>query len=153
MFAHYCADITRVFPVSGTFSKEQKKLYEIVLATQELVADSVRSGMYLSNEKEQEISLQHIAIKFLQKQGYDKYFIHGIGHYLGLDVHDVGSRAVPLQEGDVITIEPGIYMPQESVGIRIEDNYWVIADAPPVCLSEAIPKMVGEVEDMVQQKL
>lgn len=152
MFAHYCADITRVFPVCGTFSKEQKKLYEIVLATQELVADSVRPGMFLSNEKEQEMSLQHIAIKFLQKYGYDKYFIHGIGHYLGLDVHDVGSRAVPLQEGDVITIEPGIYIPQESVGIRIEDNYWVIADAPPVCLSEAIPKMVSEVEEMVQQK-
>lgn len=152
-YNHYCADITRVFPVSGKFTKQQKKLYEIVLETQELVAEHVRPGMYLSNEKEQEISLQHIAINFLKKHGYEKYFIHGIGHYLGLDVHDVGSRATPLQEGDVITIEPGIYIPQESIGIRIEDNYWVIADAPPVCISEDIPKLVSDVEEMVQQNL
>lgn len=153
MFAHYCADITRVFPVSGKFSKEQNKLYEIVLETQELVFEHVRPGIFLSNEKEQEISLQHIAMKFLKKYGYDKYFIHGIGHYLGLDVHDVGSRAEPLCEGDVITIEPGIYIPEKSIGIRIEDNYWVIADGSPVCLSENIPKLILDVEAMVQQKL
>lgn len=153
MFGHYCADITRVFPVSGKFSKEQKKLYEIVLETQELVFEHVRPGMFLSNEKEQELSLQHIAIKFLKQQGYDQYFIHGIGHYLGLDVHDVGSRADPLVEGDVITIEPGIYIPEKLMGIRIEDNYWVIQDAPPVCLSEDIPKLIGDVEVMMQQKL
>ncbi|OGB86424.1 hypothetical protein A3J41_03555 [candidate division TM6 bacterium RIFCSPHIGHO2_12_FULL_38_8] len=146
MFGHYCADITRVFPVSGKFSKEQKKLYEIVLQTQELVVEHIRPGVYLNNEKEPENSLQHIAIKFLKKQGYDQYFIHGIGHYLGLDVHDVGSRATPLEQGDVITVEPGIYLPHESVGIRIEDNYWVIDGAPAVCLSENIAKLVGDVE-------
>lgn len=150
MFGHYCADITRVFPVSDKFLVEQKKIYEIVLETQEIVFEHVRPGMFLSNDKEQEISLQHIAINFLKKHGYDKYFIHGIGHYLGLDVHDVGSRAEPLAEGDVITIEPGIYIPEKSIGIRIEDNYWVIQDAPPVCLSEHIPKLVDDVEMMKQ---
>jgi Xaa-Pro aminopeptidase len=151
MFNHYCADITRVFPVSGKFNKQQKKLYEIVLDAQELVADAVRPGMWINDAQHPEMSLQHIAINFLKQHKVDQYFIHGIGHYLGLDVHDVGSRATSLEVGDVITIEPGIYMPQESTGIRIEDNYWVIADAPPVCLSEEIPKSIVDVEAMVRQ--
>lgn len=151
MYQHYCADITRVFPVSGKFNKHQQKLYEIVLETQQHVAQAVRPGMWISNPQEQDMSLQHIAMQYLKKHGYDNYFIHGIGHYLGLDVHDVGSRLDPLQEGDVITIEPGIYIPEESIGIRIEDNYWVIADASPVCISEDIPKSIEDIEQMVQQ--
>ncbi len=91
-------------------------------------------------------------MNFLKQKGYDQYFIHGIGHYLGLDVHDVGSRAEPLQEGDVITVEPGIYIPDQSIGIRIEDNYWVVKDSEPVCLSEDIPKSVSEIEQMVKQR-
>ncbi|MBI2352664.1 aminopeptidase P N-terminal domain-containing protein [Candidatus Dependentiae bacterium] len=151
-YRYYCADITRVFPVSGKFSKRQKELYEIVLATQRHVVDHVRPGMWLVNAKEQDRSLQHIALNFLKKHGYDSYFAHGIGHYLGLDVHDVGSRNLPLQEGDVITIEPGVYLSNESIGIRIEDNYWVVADAEPVCLSESIPKELCEVENMVKER-
>ncbi|MFA5998998.1 MAG: M24 family metallopeptidase [Candidatus Babeliales bacterium] len=151
MHNHYCADITRVFPVSGKFDKQQRMLYEIVLETQQHVAEQVRPGMWISNPLQQEASLQHIAINFLKKSGYDQYFIHGIGHYLGLDVHDVGSRSTPLQEGDVITIEPGIYIPDKSTGIRIEDNYWVVKDSEPVCLSEDIAKSVTEIEEMVRQ--
>lgn len=151
MYQHYCADITRVFPVSGTFTDRQKELYEIVLETQQHVVEHVRPGVWLNNVKEQDASLQHIAMKFLKNRGHDAYFIHGIGHYLGLDVHDVGSRLTPLQEGDVITVEPGIYIPDESIGIRIEDNYWVVADSQPVCLSEAIPKDIADVEAMVQE--
>lgn len=151
MYQHYCADITRVFPVAGKFSKQQAKLYEIVLATQEHVVEHIRPGVWLSNPQEQDVSLQHIALNFLKKHGYEQYFIHGIGHYLGLDVHDVGSRQEPLQEGDVITIEPGIYIPEESIGIRIEDNYWIISDAAPVCISEDIPKSIVEIEQVVQQ--
>ena len=90
-------------------------------------------------------------MKLLHKKGYDSYFIHGIGHYLGLDLQYVGSRLTPLKEGDVITVEPGIYMPDESIGIRIEDNYWVVQDAEPVCLSEDIPKAIQDIEDMVQE--
>lgn len=151
MYNHYCADITRVFPVSGKFDKQQRALYEIVLETQQHVAEHVRPGVWISNPQEQEVSLQHIAINFLKKSGYDQYFIHGIGHYLGLDVHDVGSRQQALQEGDVITIEPGIYIPDRAIGIRIEDNYWVVKDSEPVCLSEDIAKSVPEIEEMVQQ--
>ncbi len=153
MFKHYCADITRVFPVSGKFSKRQAELYEIVLATQEHVALHAKPGVWINNAKEQENSLQHIALNFLKQHGYDQYFGHGIGHFIGLDVHDVGSRSAQLEAGDVITIEPGIYIPKESIGIRIEDNYWIIDDAPAVCMSEDIAKSVLEVEEMVQQNL
>lgn len=152
MYQHYCADITRVFPANGKFSKRQKEIYEMVLETQMHVVDHVQPGVWLNNPEQPDMSLQHIAIDFLKQHGYDKYFVHGIGHYLGLDVHDVGSRMEPLQEGDVITIEPGIYIPEEGIGIRIEDNYWIIADAEPVCMSEDIPKTVEAVEEMVSQK-
>jgi len=127
------------------------RLYNIVLETQQHVVEHIRPGVWLSNPKEQEMSLHHIAMGYLKKKGYDQYFIHGIGHFLGLDVHDVGNSADPLQEGDVITVEPGIYLPDESIGIRIEDNYWVVADAEPICLSEAIPKTIAEVEELVQE--
>ena len=151
MFQHYCADITRVFPVSGRFSDEQRDLYNIVLETQKHVASHVRPGMYLLNAQEQERSLHHIALKFLQQYGFEKYMPHGIGHFLGLDVHDVGNRTDPLKKGDVITIEPGVYFPDRNIGIRIEDNYWVMDDEEAVCLSEQIPKTIEEVENLMQQ--
>ncbi len=125
-FGNYCADITRVFPVTGKFSKRQKELYQIVLDTQMYVAEHARPGMWISGPSDSKMSLQSLANEYLKKYGYDKYFIHGIGHYLGLDVHDVGSRQDPLAEGDVITIEPGIYIPEEGIGIRIEDNFWIL---------------------------
>ena len=86
------------------------------------------------------------------KKGYEKYFLHSIGHYLGLDVHDVGDYDMPLHEGDVITIEPGIYIPGENIGIRIEDNYWITKDGA-ICLSERLPKDTDDIEGLVQQAL
>ena len=150
-YNYYCADVTRTYPVSGKFTQEQKELYELVLECQELVAEQAKPGMWLSNKDEQEASLHHIAVNFFKKHGYDQYFIHGIGHFIGLDVHDVGDGTKPLQEGDIITIEPGLYIPEKQLGIRIEDNYWIVDQTTPVCLSEAIPKSVQAVEEMVQQ--
>ncbi|MDP3788252.1 MAG: M24 family metallopeptidase [Candidatus Chromulinivorax sp.] len=150
-YNYYCADITRTYPVSGKFTPEQKELYELVLECQELVAEHAKPGVWLSNKDEQEASLHHIAVNFFKKHGYDQYFTHGIGHFLGLDVHDVGDRTRPLQEGDVITIEPGLYIPEKKLGIRIEDNYWIVDKTTPVCLSEALPKGVKEIEEMIQQ--
>lgn len=150
-YNYYCADITRTYPVSGKFSTEQKELYELVLECQELVAEQAKPGMWLYNKDKQEASLHHIAFNFFKKHGYEKYFTHSIGHFLGLDVHDVGDASRPLQEGDIITIEPGLYIPEKQLGIRIEDNYWIVDQTTPVCLSEAIPKSVQAVEEMVQQ--
>lgn len=150
-YNYYCADITRVYPISGTFSDEQKELYNIVLQTQQHVVEHIKPGMWLMNKQEPDRSLHHIAYAFLQKHGYADYFNHGIGHFLGLDVHDVGDMAEPLAEGDVITIEPGIYISDKNVGIRIEDNYWVVEQGEPICLSQDIPKEIDQVEEMVQQ--
>lgn len=150
-YNYYSADITRTYPVSGRFTNEQKELYELVLECQELVSEQAKPGIWLSNKDEQEASLHHIAVKFFKQYGYEKNFNHGIGHFLGLDVHDVGDVSKPLQEGDIITIEPGLYFPEKQLGIRIEDNYWIVDQTTPVCLSEAIPKSVQAVEEMVQQ--
>lgn len=150
-YNYYCADITRTYPASGKFSKRQAKIYELVLQTQEYIASVAQPGYWLSNKEHPDKSLHHLAVQFLKERGYAEYFTHGIGHFLGLDVHDVGDRAEPLQEGDVITIEPGIYIPEESVGIRIEDNYWIVKGGA-VCLSEDLHKDIHTIEKVVQEK-
>ncbi len=147
-YEHYCADVTRTYPVSGTFSKRQKELYEIVLETQRYVESCARPGVWLNNKEKPQESLNHLAQMFLAKKGYAQYFPHGIGHYLGLDTHDVGDYSTPLQAGDVITIEPGIYIPEEKIGIRIEDDY-LITKTGVICLTDALPKDPTEIEEMV----
>lgn len=151
-FNNYCADLTRTYPVSGSFSKRQRELYVIVLEAQTYIADLAKPGMWLKNNEKPDKSLHHLAVKFITSRGYGKYFPHGIGHFLGLDVHDVGDYLAPLQEGDVITIEPGIYIAEEGIGIRIEDNYWVTKDGV-ICLSEHLPKEIADIEMAVQQAL
>ncbi len=150
-FGMYAADLTRTFPVSGLFTPRQKELYEIVLAAQKHVEQCVKPGMYLVNTQEPEKSLHHIARAFFEKHGLEKYFIHGIGHFLGLDVHDVGDARIPLRSGDAFTIEPGLYIPEEGIGIRIEDNY-VLADDGLVCLSEELPKTSDEIEKFIAER-
>lgn len=147
-YQHYCADITRTYPVGGKFTPRQREIYEIVLQTQEYIASLAKPGMWIVNKDCPEMSLTHLAREFMrQKGGYDQYFIHGIGHYLGLDVHDVGSLATPLAAGDVITIEPGIYISSERLGVRIEDNY-LLTDKGAICLSGQIPKEATEIENL-----
>lgn len=148
-YNYYCADLTRTYPVSGKFTQRQREIYELVLETQSYIADLAKPGMWLRNKNNPEMSLHHLAVAFLKERGYDQYFIHGIGHYLGLDVHDVGTYETPLQEGDVITIEPGLYIPEENIGVRIEDNYWIVKDAA-ICLSEDLPKSVADIEKIAQ---
>ncbi len=144
----YAADITRTYPASGKFTERQKEVYELVLATQKHIEELAKPGMYLKNPKQPEISLHHLAVKFLEEKGYANYFPHGIGHYLGLDVHDVGDYTTPLAPGDVFTIEPGIYIPDEKLGVRIEDDYLMTADGAQ-CLSKAIRKSVAEIEALM----
>jgi Xaa-Pro aminopeptidase len=149
---YYCADLTRTYPVSGAFTARQKELYTIVLDAQEYVARKAAPGYWISNKEKPEKSLYHLALSYLEKAGgYDRYFIHGIGHFVGLDVHDVGDYTQPLKEGDVFTIEPGIYIPQEGIGIRIEDDYWVVPDGA-ICLSEQLPKQPEDIEKLVTQQ-
>ncbi|MCX5925310.1 MAG: Xaa-Pro peptidase family protein [Candidatus Dependentiae bacterium] len=151
-YHRYAADLTRTYPVSGVFSKRQREVYDIVLAAQEHVADMAQSGFYLSNKNHPTKSLHHIAHKFFADRGYGHYFTHGIGHYLGIDVHDVGDYSRPLREGDIITLEPGLYIPEENIGIRIEDNYWIIKKGA-ICLSEELPKTADDIELFMQESL
>ena len=148
----YCADLTRTYPVSGTFTERQLELYNLVLEAQKYIKNIAQPGYWLNNKEKPEKSLHHLAKKFFTEKGYGEYFTHGIGHFLGLDVHDVGDYTQPLQEGDVITIEPGLYIPEENIGIRIEDDYWILKDGI-ICLSEYLPKKPEDIERLVQQKL
>ncbi len=147
---YYCADLSRTFPVSGEFTDRQREVYDIVLGTQHHIAQLAAPGYWLNNKEYPDKSLHHLAIEHLTQKGYAEYFTHGIGHFLGLDVHDVGTG--PLQEGDVITIEPGIYIPKENLGIRIEDNYW-ITDKGAVCISEELPSDSYEIEEFMKGSL
>lgn len=151
-FNHYCGDITRTYPVSGVFTERQKEVYSIVLETQKYIASLAKPGMWLNNKEHEEQSLNHLAKKYITERGYGEYFPHGIGHFVGLDVHDAGDYSKPLTPGDVITIEPGIYIPEESLGVRIEDMYWIVQNEA-VCLSEGIIKEIDEIEVMMHKSL
>jgi len=151
-YDYYCGDITRTYPASGTFTKRQREVYEAVLATHEYIATKARPGVWLKNPEKPLESLHHMAVAHLEKKGFAKYFKHGIGHYLGLDVHDVGDYTQPLEEGNVITIEPGIYIPEENIGIRIEDDYWIVADGAE-CLRAELPRDAESIQEMARASM
>ncbi|MEO6360680.1 MAG: Xaa-Pro peptidase family protein [Sphingomicrobium sp.] len=134
----YAADITRTFPVSGTFNPEQRRVYETVLAAQDAAAAKLRAGVIYED-------LNQAATDVIRRAGHGDDFIHGLGHFIGLEVHDVGNMAAPLPVGATLTIEPGIYVPQRGFGVRIEDDYLVTATGYEH-LSRAVPRTVAEVE-------
>jgi Xaa-Pro aminopeptidase len=132
--------------VSGRFTPRQKAVYDLVLATQRAAFDSVRPGMRLRD-------LERIARRYMQghsgnlcgKETCDVYFVHGLSHWLGMDVHDPGDVSAPLAPGMVLTIEPGIYLPAESLGIRIEDDVVVTATGG-AWLSDGAPRTTEAIE-------
>jgi len=149
-YGYYSADLTRTYPVTGQFTDRQRALYALVLATQQAVIDAIRPGTTIG-------ALTRIAREHMQANSgdlcapvtCDAYFIHGLGHYLGMDVHDVGSYGVPLAAGMVFTVEPGIYIPEEEIGIRIEDVVLVTANGYDL-LSRDLPRDPAAIERMVQ---
>ena len=148
--AGYAADITRTIPVGARFSKRQKEIYDIVLGAQEAVIAAIKPGMYLTRPYPN--NLTSIAYDYINSHGKDlhgeplgKYFTHGVSHHVGLDVHDATDYSVPLAEGNVITVEPGIYIPEENIGIRIEDMVLVTRDGAKV-LSGALPRDPAAIE-------
>ncbi|MBI4544848.1 MAG: aminopeptidase P family protein [Gemmatimonadetes bacterium] len=148
-FGYYSADVTRTLPVSGRFTGRQRRLYELVLGAQQAALDSVRPGATLA-------TLNRIAREYLREhsrdlcgaQSCDRYFIHGLSHWLGMDVHDVGDRSTPLAPGMVLTVEPGIYLPDERLGIRIEDDVLVTAGGYEL-LSAGAPRRPEEIERLM----
>ncbi|KKQ49108.1 MAG: Aminopeptidase P domain protein [candidate division TM6 bacterium GW2011_GWF2_38_10] len=151
-YGNYAADVSRTYPANGSFTPRQRSLYEIVLEVQEYIASIARPGMFLCNKEYPDISLHHQALACFKQYDLDRYFCHGLGHFLGLDVHDVGDVQEPLSPGDVFTLEPGVYLPHESCGIRIEDDY-VMADDGAVCLSDALVKKPDDIEALMTRSL
>ena len=148
-WGQYTADVTRTFPVNGKFTPRQKAIYDLVLATQQAAFDSTRPGTTIAQ-------LNRIARDYMRShsgtlcgaQTCDAYFIHGLSHWLGMDVHDVGDYSTPLKPGMVFTIEPGIYLPQEALGVRIEDDVLVTATGAE-WLSAKAPKTTAEIERLM----
>ena len=156
-YSYYAADITRTYPASGRFTPRQREIYDLVLEAQRRVAESVQPGKTFLDaltHKTQEIFAAS-PLRAKDERGaehtMDYFFIHGTSHYLGMDVHDVGDPTRPLQPGDVITIEPGLYLTGERIGVRIEDDYLVTADGVRK-LSAAIPSEAGEVERLMKRQ-
>jgi len=148
----YATDVTRTVPAGGKFTARQRELYEIVLGAQKAAIAAIKPGMRLRADGP---SLHQIAYDYINSHGHDlhgqplgKYFVHGLGHYVGLDVHDPGDPAAPLKAGTVITIEPGIYIPEENIGIRIEDIV-VVTETGCKVLSAALPREIADIEKLV----
>ena len=148
--SYYASDITRTVPVSGKFTPRQREIYDIVLGAQNAALAAVKPGMTMA--KTGEGSLNKIAFDYINTHGKDlkgeplgKYFTHGLGHHVGLDVHDPAPPNSPLEEGMVITLEPGIYIPEEGIGVRIEDMVLVTKEGGKL-LSGDLPRAADEIE-------
>ncbi|HYL09392.1 MAG TPA: Xaa-Pro peptidase family protein [Candidatus Acidoferrales bacterium] len=152
-FSGYAADITRTLPANGKFTPRQREIYEIVLGAQNAAIAALKPGMTFSPTGSN--SLSRIAYDYINSHGKDKqgrslgrYFIHGLGHHIGLDVHDAGVSPRPLEPGMVVTIEPGIYIPEENLGVRIEDDF-LITETGYKMLSEKLPRSIEEIEKIM----
>ncbi|MDD2211086.1 MAG: Xaa-Pro aminopeptidase [Candidatus Cloacimonetes bacterium] len=152
---NYSADISRTFPISGTFSRRQADVYNAVLRVQKHIIGMIRPGRTLG---ELQSKTRELIAKELMELGLIedasqlmKYYMHGVSHFLGMDTHDVGGRESMLEPGNVITVEPGIYIPEESIGVRIEDDVLVTKEGYCV-LSQNIPKEISELEDILKAR-
>ena len=162
-YGGYCADLTRTVPVNGKFSKRQKEVYNACLHLHRYAASILKPGITLLDYTEkvgEEATRQFIKIGLLDKadvknedkqnRAYRKYLYHGISHHLGIDVHDLGPRLQPIEAGMVFTVEPGIYIEEEKMGIRIENNFWITKNGNKD-LMKNIPITVDEIENLMKK--
>ncbi|HET9156812.1 MAG TPA: aminopeptidase P N-terminal domain-containing protein [Myxococcaceae bacterium] len=139
---YYATDVTRTYPVSGKFSPEQREIYDIVLKAQAAGIAAAKAGVT-------QRSLERAVKKVIDEAGYHDAFLHGCCHFVGLEVHDTGDYDAPLPAGAVLTVEPGIYLPQRGFGVRLEDEILITANGAEV-LTRAIPKDPDEIERRMQ---
>ena len=155
LHGNYASDISRTYPLSGTYSKRQKELYTIVLKVNKETIKQVRPGQTwaeLNRFAKDMLTKEALKAGVIDKpEEITEVYYHSIGHFMGLDVHDVGHYNLPLKEGMVLTIEPGLYVKKEGIGIRIEDDILVTKDGHEN-LSSAIPKEADELETLIQNK-
>lgn len=163
-YANYNADMTRTIPVSGRFTRRQKQVYQAVLRVQRACIQALRPGKKPKDwQKEAEqfmekelVDLGLLTTRQIRRQSPDapalkQYFMHGVGHPLGLDVHDVALTVNPMQAGWVMTVEPGIYLPEEGFAVRLENDVLVTGNGP-VDLMADVPIEPGEIEDLMRSR-
>ncbi|MDO9628815.1 MAG: aminopeptidase P family protein [Acholeplasmataceae bacterium] len=153
-YGHYCSDITRVYPASGKFNPRQKEVYEVVLNVNKKAIEFLKPGITLKDYNEYGKKLLTEGAKKLglirEDDEINKYYYHSLGHYLGLDVHDVGNYTKPIPEGALITVEPGLYIAEEGIGIRIEDDI-IVSKHGNINLSKDIIKEVHDIEEFMKK--
>jgi Xaa-Pro aminopeptidase len=140
---------------NGQFTPRQREIYEIVLGAQNAVLAALKPGTTLARSGPN--SLYRIAYDYINSHGKDKdgqalgrYFIHGLGHHIGLNVHDPGATPRPLEPGMIVTIEPGIYLPEENLGVRIEDIV-LITETGYTLMTARLPRGVAEIEKIMAE--
>jgi Xaa-Pro aminopeptidase len=139
-YSGYAGDVTRTYPVSGKFTPRQREIYQIVLDAQKAALARVKPGATLQQ-------IHQASLGVIRDKGYGRAFPHGTSHHLGLYVHDVGDTRRPLEPGMVITVEPGIYLDEEQLGVRIEDDV-VITEGGYRMLSD-FPREIAEIEALM----
>jgi Xaa-Pro aminopeptidase len=151
-YGGYAADITRTLPANGKFTPRQREIYDIVLGAQNAALAAVKPGAVLYGGKG---GLQQIVTDYINAHGHDKegralgrYYPHGVSHHIGLDVHDPGDRDRPLEPGMVVSVEPGIYIPEENLGVRIEDDVLVTKDGYQL-MTARLPRSADEIEKIM----
>ena len=162
-YGGYCADLTRTVPVNGKFTKRQKEVYNACLHLHDYAKSILKPGITISNYTDKvgaEASKQFLKIGLLNKtdiknedaenRAYRKYLYHGISHHLGIDVHDLGTKTEPITAGMVFTIEPGIYIKEEKMGVRIENNIW-ITKAGNQDLMKTMPIKADDIELLMRK--
>ena len=162
-YGGYCADLTRTVPVNGKFTKRQKEVYNACLHLHDYAKSILKPGISILNYTDkvgEEATKQFFKIGLISKtdiknedadnRAYRKYLYHGISHHLGLDVHDLGTRTAPITAGMVFTVEPGIYIKEEKMGVRIENNFWITKTGNQD-LMKNIPNKAEEIEVLMRK--
>lgn len=162
-YGHYCADLTRTVPVNGKFTRRQKTVYNACLHLHDYAKSLLKPGISIvdyTDKVGEEATQQFLKIGLLKKtdvknedpenRAYRKYLYHGISHHLGIDVHDLGTRTEPIKQGMVFTVEPGIYIEEEKMGIRIENNVWITKNGNKD-LMKNIPITVEDIEALMKK--
>jgi len=160
-YSMYAADITRTVPVNGHFTPRQREIYDIVLGAQQAAINAFVAGKSTINDRDRldPNSLDTVAWNYINTHGKDlhgqplgQYWLHGLGHMMGIDVHDPANYPVVLKPGMVFTIEPGIYIPEERLGVRIECDFLVGPDGKLIDLDAALPHTADEIEAAMHAK-
>ncbi|HSC40012.1 MAG TPA: M24 family metallopeptidase, partial [Chitinophagaceae bacterium] len=162
-YGNYCADLTRTVPVNGKFTKRQKAVYNTCLHLHDYAKSLLKPGITIAQYTDkvgEEATAAFVKLGLINKsdvknedadnRAYRKYLYHGISHHLGIDVHDLGTRTEPIKAGMVFTVEPGIYIEEEQMGVRIENNLWITRSGNKDLMAH-IPIKADEIEALMKK--